>query len=270
LPIVHPIEHLRYVARASGAPQDALVTEAASALGGFAGDPTALVTACRRMVSRQLTSGAMWWLCSRMLCAVDPRAEARAAVDEINDDATWRHLATEFPPDSTITVLGWQPTVAQALRHRGDVEVLVVDVLGEGSAFVRHLTQRDIEAVEVPVSGLGAAIAGSDVVVCEASAVGPADLVAVSGTRAAVAVGRMSEVPVWMVAGVGRVLPARVWDALASRLDLGDEPWDADDEVLPVDWAGTVVGPAGFGTPSDLPRRADCPVAPELFRADIT
>src|SRR5215212_5910505 len=68
---VHPIERLRYVARASGVDQALLVRETASALGAFGSDPAGLVTACRRIVSRHPTAGALWWLCGRVLTAGD-------------------------------------------------------------------------------------------------------------------------------------------------------------------------------------------------------
>ena len=50
---MHPIERLRYVARASGVPQAILVRETAGALLSFSSEPHELVTACRRMISRQ-------------------------------------------------------------------------------------------------------------------------------------------------------------------------------------------------------------------------
>ncbi len=68
---MHPIERLRYVARSSGAPQAVLVRETAAALGGLGFDPAGLVTACRRVLDRHPTSGPLWWLCSRVLTAVD-------------------------------------------------------------------------------------------------------------------------------------------------------------------------------------------------------
>jgi len=267
---VHPIERLRYVARSSGAPQDLLVSETAGALLSFADDPSALVTACRRIVSRQLTSGALWWLCSRILCAPDPAAEARTAIEEIDSDPTARHLAAALPDDATITVLGWQQLVASALARRGDVSVLVVDTLDEAASFVRYLESRDVDATEVPLSGLGAAVAASDLVVCEASAVGSSSFLAVAGARAAASVARTAGLPVWLVAGVGRLLPARVWEALESRLDLADDPWDADDEVVPLALVDSAVARTGLVAPDSLQRLVDCPIAPELFKPDVT
>jgi len=100
----------------------------------------------------------------------------------------------------------------------------------------------------------------------EASAVGPAGFVGIAGSRAAAAVAHHARVPVWLVAGVGRLLPGRMWDALTVRLDEAAEPWDAPDEVVPLDLVDLVVGPGGPEPPTDALRRTDCPVAPELFR----
>lgn len=236
----------------------------------FRDDPSGLVTACRRIVSRQLTSGAIWWLCSRILCSPDPWAEAQLAVDEIEADTTPRRLAAALPDDCSAVVLGWQSTVAAALARRGDIEVLVIDTLGEAMSFVRHLESRDVSGIEVPLSGLGAAAAAGDVVVLEASAVGPNDFIGVAGSRAAAAVARDAGVPVWLAAGVGRILPGRVWDALMSRLDLDDEPWDAEDEVVSLGLIDWVAGPSGLELPADTAARTDCPIAPELFKPDIT
>lgn len=268
--MVHPIERLRYVARSSGAPADLLVRETATALAAFRGDEAGLVTACRRVVSRQLASAPLWWLCSRMLCAPDPQAEGRAAVIEIEDDPTPRRLAAVIPDDATVAVLGWQPVAADGIARRGDLEVLVIDVAGEGPSFVRHLEGRDVDAVDVPLDGLGAAAATSDLVLVEAEAVGPDGFLAVAGSRAAAAVARHAGIPVWLVAGVGRVLPARVWEALCSRLDPETDPWDRDVEIVPTDLVTGVVGPRGLETYAETISRTDCPIAPELFRPEIT
>ena len=61
---VHPIEHLRYVARAQGADSASLVEETAMALGSLRFDPAGLVVACRRIVERHPFNGPLWWLCS--------------------------------------------------------------------------------------------------------------------------------------------------------------------------------------------------------------
>jgi len=54
--------------------------------------------------------------------------------------------------------------------------------------------------------------------------------------------------------------------ALVRRLDEACDPWEGDDEVVPLAMVNQIVGPEG---PEDLERalrRLDCPVTPELFR----
>lgn len=261
---MHPIERLRYVARASGAPHALLVRETAAALGSFGSDPSGLITACRRVVARQPSSGPVWWLAARVLTAPDPLREAWAAVEEMDADRTARELSYALPDDATVCLLGWPDTVAEALIRRGDLVALVVDALGEGSGLVRRLILSDIDAVDVPSIGLGAAAADADLVLLEASAIGPDAFLGVAGSRAAAATARQAGVPVWLVGGAGRLLPRRMWDALVSRVEV-DDPWDADDEVVPLELVDQVAGPQGPEPVADALARTDCPIAPELF-----
>ncbi|HKA05300.1 MAG TPA: hypothetical protein VKD67_13265, partial [Acidimicrobiales bacterium] len=136
---MHPIERLRYVARSSGASQALLVRETAAALSGLGFDPAGLVTACRRIVDRHVTSAPLWWLCARVLTATDPLAEAYRAADEIAADPTAAALADVLPSDAMVCVLGWPDIVGDVLVRRGDLDVLVVDALGEGSGLARRL-----------------------------------------------------------------------------------------------------------------------------------
>jgi hypothetical protein len=265
---VHPIERLRYVARASGAPQRVLVQETAMALASFASDPAGLVTACRRIVSRQPSSGPLLWLAARVLTAGDPGSEIWVAAGEMQADPTAAELAHALPPDATITLLGWPDEIAEALPRRGDIEVLAVDTRGEASGLVARLWRADVEASDIPQAGLGAAVAASDLVLLEAPAIGPSEFLAVSGSRAAAAVARHAGVPVWLVGGVGRLLPQRMWDGLRSRVEPAD-PWDADDEIVPLDLIDRLVGSRGVEPVAEALRRIDCPVAPELFRGDV-
>lgn len=263
---MHPIERLRYVARASGADQVMLVRETAQALAAFGDDPAGLVAACRRIVDRHPTSGPLWWLCARVLTSPDGQQEAWRAVDAIEGDSTASELALALPEESTACAVGWPEIAGEALPRRGDVEVLAVDALGEGSGLVRRLMHAGSDAVDVPTSGLGAAVASSDVLLLEAVALGPTGFVGVSGSLAAATVARHAEVPVWLVAGVGRALPARMWDALTGRqATRAADPWDLDEEVVPLDLVDRVCGPAGLEAPAAALRRTDCPVAPELF-----
>jgi hypothetical protein len=265
---VHPIEHLRYVARASGADPALLVQETASALAGMmAVEPAGLVPACRRLIERHLTVAPVWWLAARVLTAADPVAAARAAGAEIEHDRTAAALAAALPDDITITVIGWPDIAGAALRRRGDVEVLAADGMGEGSILARRLDQAGTRAAVVSDAGVAAAVVVSDLVVIEAAAAGPGGLLAPLGSHAAAAVAASRGIPVWAVAGVGRVLPGRLWDALLERVDQGPaEPWDRPVELVPAGLVSHVVGPTGLAAPDEGLAAATCPVAPELLR----
>lgn len=265
---MHPIERLRYVARASGASQSALVAETARALASFSGDPQGLVTACRRIVSRQPTSGPLVWFAARVLSAGDPGQEIWEAAGAVEADTTARELSFAFPQDSTVVVLGWPEVTSGAIARRGDLEVLVVDSFGEGSALVGQLVRADVDAVDVPLTGLGAAVGEADLVVIEASAIGPTDALALSGSRAAAATARAASVPVWLVGGTGRLLPSRMWDGLVGQLDPAD-PWEREDELVPLELVDRVVGPQGPEPIPDALRRTDCPIVPELFKGGV-
>jgi len=263
--MVHPIERLRYVARASGADHGLLARETAEALASLGFDPPGMVTACRRVIERHPASGPLWTMAARLLCSNDPMGEAWRFCAEMDADRTGDELAHGLPDEAVVCVLGWPEVIGEALVRRGDVEVLVVDALGEGTGLARRLRRADVEAEEVAVAGLGAAVAASDVVLLEASAVSLPGFVAVAGSRAAAAVARHAGVPVWLVAGVGRVLAPPLWQALAARLD-HDAPWDADDEVVPGDLVDVVMGPDGPAGLSATVAARSGPVAPELLR----
>ncbi len=263
---MHPIERLRAIARSSGADPELLVRETASALSALGSDPAGLVTSCRRLLSRNPTSGPMWWLCSRVLTAGDPVAEAWSAADELAADPTADQLARALPEGGTVCVLGWPDQAAEAVISRPDLDVLVVDVDGEGSGLVRVLERADVVATDVAEHGLGAAVVASDVVVVEASMVGPGAALASPGSLAGAAVGSVHDTPVWLLAGSGRRVPGRVWEAAIGNLDLAGDPWDADADVVAARLVDRVCGPGGLESFEQTLVRTDCPVAPELLR----
>ncbi len=252
------------VARAAGEDPGMVAREAAAALAGCADDPRALVMACRRLVDRQAASGPLWWLAARVVASPEPEHEAWRSAEALRDDPTPALVAASLPDDAVLTVLGWPEQVTAALRRRGDAQVLVVDTLGDGSPLVATLDRAGSDAALVPESGVGAAVAASSLVLLDASAVGPGGFLAVAGSRAAAAVAYTEQIPVWVVAGVGRVLPERLWAAMVGAVTAVGAPWDADWEVVPLELATAVVGPDGPQSPADALARADCPDAPEL------
>ncbi|HET9077667.1 MAG TPA: hypothetical protein VFN68_12110 [Acidimicrobiales bacterium] len=265
---MHPIERLRYVARATGADPAVVAREAADALVEMARiQPAGLVPACKRLIDRHVASGPIWWLSARMLRSDDPARAGRESAAEMDSDPTAGHLADVLPDSATVLVVGWPDVAADALRRRGDAELLVVEWASEGEQFARRLRDRGSEVALVPESGAGPAAVVADVVLIEALAAGPAGVAAVPGSMAVAAVAAHQHVPVWAVTGVGRVLPQQLWDALLSRLDeSGLEPWDRAVEVVPADLVSHVVGPQGLVDAADGLQAATCPAAPELFR----
>lgn len=263
---MHPIERLRYVARAGGVDQASLVAEAASSLAALGVDDAGLVTACRRVVQRHPSAGALWTMCARALTSVDGMAAAYRVAEEVNADASPAVLVDALAEEATVLLVGWTDLAPSALPRRGDLEVFVVDADGSAGSLCARLAANDVDAVEVPLAGLGAAAAEVDVVVVDAELAGPTGALAPAGSRAAAAVARSVGAEVWLLAGQARVVPGRVWDAAWSRLRL-DEPWHAELEVVPADLVDRVVRSAGAAEAVTLATDADGPVAPELLTA---
>jgi hypothetical protein len=233
---VHPIERLRYVARAGPVPIAPLVHESAAALAAFADDPGALLTACRRLLDRRPASAPLVWLAARMLTGPDPRSEAWDSVDRFERDPTAAELEFALPADARVLIVGASETTGEALCRRSDLTVLSV----------------------------GAATVDSDIVIIESECIGPSEALAASGSRAAAATAREAGIPVWLVGGVGRHLPARMWEGVLGRVDRG-EPWDREHELVPLRLVDRLVTPRGLRTPEEASRAVDCPIAPELF-----
>lgn len=258
---MHPIERLRHVARADGAPVDDVFRAAAASLAGFSEDPVALVTACRRLIARHPENGPVWWLSARVLAASDPGDEAWRCLDTWVADPTPGELGHALPDSATVVVVGCPDRFLPAFGSRGDLTVVVADVEGDGYGFVRRLDALDVRADTVDVARLGAAVAAADVAVIDTRAVGTDGAVAAPGSWPVAAVAQTSGVPVWAVAGAGRVLPPAVWTALGDRL----EPAIAVDRVA-AGLVDRVVGPAGPETWADALLRADVPDVAELRR----
>lgn len=208
----------------------------------------------------------MLWMASLVLTATDPLAAAKHAASLLDNDPTADDLAHAIEDDATICVLGWPDVVSAALARRGDLEVLAVDVFGEGTGLARRLRNADAVASVVPVEGMAAAVSHSDLVVLEAPAIGPSHCIAVAGSWPAAAVAQSAGVEVWLAGGVGRVLPRLQWDALAARASAGGyEPWTGNEEFVPLSLVDVIVGPGGPAPVHEALSRADCPLAAELL-----
>ena len=260
------MEHLRYVARAGDLSQDVLVRETASALGALASDPVELVTVCRRIVDRYPVAGALWSMAAHVCASAQPHRAAQQFASEMRSDLTASHAADALPGGAKVCLLGWPDIAADGLTRRSDIEVRIIDAYGEGAGLARRLTGDGCDVTDVPLTGLAAACSSADVILLEAAAAGPEAVIAAGGSHAAAAIGYVSSIEVWCVVGWGRALPQQFFEAAAASL--ADEPWECDEEVVPLGLCSHIVGPDGV-EPAASWRRADCPLAAELLRPPI-
>jgi hypothetical protein len=282
---MHPIERLRWVARSPEGDASLVAAEAADALAGFADDPAGLVIASRRLIERRPALAPLWWLASRVLCSLEPAFEAMDAAADLERDRTPVAVAGDLP-GGTIAIVGWPDQASAALRMRGRMggaeagadRVVVVPSGASSDRTVRstHAPWREqgddawrcvdwlqshgvdarlLRAGEVAAAGRRCVLA-----LLEATAVGPDSFLATAGSAALATAAREAQRPVWLVAGVGRVLPGALYDALVRRV--GDDPAF---EVVPLDAVDDIAGPAGPVPKAQL-ARPSVPVAAELLR----
>jgi hypothetical protein len=234
---VHPIERLRAVARARDVDQTLLASEAATALGSLAFDPMGLLTSCRRLIDRHPGAGALWWSCARLVAADDARAEAQAITRDLEDDPARIDLCLELPEGGAVGVVsdaaGGSDLAYELAGTRDDLDVID----GDDPADLRwdRATPDDGRPV-------------APILVIETGAAGPDRFLAAPGTEDAICRARDADGAVWLVVGVGRRLPAPMFDAVAARAPRG--------ELVSTDQVDRVIEP----------RSMPCPCPPELLR----
>jgi len=255
-----PFERLRALARYAGDDTD-LVLEAADCLGDFGPDPTQLVTVCRRLLAHHPSCGPLWWLCARVVAAPDPAAAARDASDRLTRDRTASRLASvlPFPHDDPIAVLGWPEVAGAALAERPDLDVVVVRTAG-ATRRLRARPSSDEVRVRVVDETEVIAAAPSHLLI-EVHATSPTTALVPAG--AADLLWSVGSAELWLVAGVGRLLPERLFEVARAEVERADDPVA---ETLALARARRVAGPGGLDAPDRFAARLDCPVAPELLR----
>lgn len=264
---MHPIEHLRYVARARGTEPAYLAREAATALASLRADHANLVVASRRIVERHPEVAQLWWLCARLLVAADPTAEAWELADRLDDDAAAAELVAALPAAATVVTIGNPVVTATALARRTDLTVWCADSEFGASDLLRYLDRYEIDAEPISTEALGRAVTAADGVLIEASAVSPDRLLAPVGSQVVAAVARSAGTPVWLLVPTGTRLPGQYLDEIARRT-LSDD-WSGRIDEVPADLVDTVVNEVGTAPMSAVAVRPDCPFAPELLRPGL-
>lgn len=255
---MHPIEHLRHLARVDSSEAAGLVAETATALGSLRNDPATLVVACRRILERHASVGPMWWLCSHLLLAADPGDRSWELADEVASDATPGHLAARLAPDSHVLTGGIDLTLIEAVADRGDVTVACL-ALGDAVRLVRRAARFGVPIEPLDTSELSDAAARCDAAVISLRAGSPAGLLVARDAALVARTAAAAGTPVWLVAPTGTCLPDRYVTAI------GEAGASALSELEP-SLIAAVIGPAGFETDVTAAVRPTAPMAPELLR----
>lgn len=259
-PAVHPMERLRALARVSDAPVIPLVREASRALSAVADDRAALLTACRRLLEHWFGCAPLVWLAARMLSSSDPRAAARGAVEALQDDATGLELQAALPEGVRVVMSRCGDITGPVLAARGETAVFEADLVELPAALVAALP------AALPSDGPSRPSDETNLVVFESNCIGPGKALLPAGSRAEAGAWRAEGCEVWLVGGVGRFLPAAIWDSLVSRVaEAGGR--GAGMEIMALDgYVDRLVTPAGLLAPDMAGQVADCPVVSELLR----
>src|SRR6185436_20835359 len=243
---VTPAERLRAVTRRH-VDEDRLAAEAADALAGFAHEPASLVVACRRVLAHHRTFAPLWWVCARILAAADPGLGAHEAVRMLESDRTADRLGATLPlleEDQVVAVVGWPEAVDLALLERLDVAAVALRVEGAdpAPALRRRVSDRGVRIVDPWDPTL------TEVVrfLVQASAIGPQQCLVLAGTADALDTLGNAVREVWVIGGVGRILPGRLYDVMRRETfgthDFDDEPAV---EELSLERVDCIAGPRG-------------------------
>jgi len=106
-------------------------------------------------------------------------------------------------------------------------------------------------------------VASADIVLVNADACGGGQMVVDADVLGLLEAARVVEVPVWVQAGVGRILPPRLFAALERKLEAAPEAHAG--VVVELTGVARLVGPHGAQTPAVALGRVDCPEPPELL-----
>lgn len=266
---VHPIEHLRYVARSGGLGGHALVRETMYALASLGADHADLLISCRRILGRHPTAGPLWAACARLVTAAEP---ARLAWDLVDGDPVdVEALGRYVPADAALLPPAeWadEAIVAAALARARSVDderlddllddptiVLVDDGTGSAERVRRTFSRRSVQVVVVDPTELDGAP-----IVIEPALVAVGTIIAASTVAATVA--HAVDSPIWVAVADDDVLPAAVGaEALARVAD--DPGWAGIDPDL----VAGIISESGSRLVDELV--SVVPVAPELLRPPI-
>ncbi|HXY42660.1 MAG TPA: hypothetical protein VEH29_00590 [Acidimicrobiales bacterium] len=281
---MHPIERLRWIARAEDEPAASLASEAAWTLGELAQqEPTALLTACRRLLDRHPACGPLWWVSARLAAADDPLEAGRQSAAELCTDHTSDRIARALRSSFTASdVVVLTDPVELSLPAFESSQPYALRVIGSSSAWRRSMRALSAAAGS-ELSGWSPgeeheALEGAAVLLVEALAAaaaaeaagasaggrvaGRGGVLVSTGTAVTVKTARNMGIPAWAVIGVGRALPERLFDAAAERA--GERA-----DLLGLDDFSLAIGPDLTAGAAEVAAQVTCPPGPELLHRSI-
>lgn len=264
---MHPIERLRYVARATHVPPAILARETALALADFVGDDAGLLIACRRILDRQPTSGPLVWLAAHILGAPNQRQALWNAVEELEEDQTISALAYSLPDNPVVASVGWSEAFSDLARKRGDLAIVLIDTDGSAEYQVDRLIDNGHVVTVVDAEASAQALFEANHVIVNFDALGPDHGLAPMGCFPLVTAASHLQIPVWGLAGTGAALGERMYGGLVRRWNEASAAprYERAREEVPVSLIDKVVTTKGLGSASDAVHQGGCPIVPELF-----
>ncbi len=265
---MHPIERLRWIARADDEPAASLASEAAWTLAELAEqEPTALLTASRRLLDRHPACGPLWWVSALLAGSDDPTEAGRRAAAELCSDPTADRLGRALRGSFTAgDVLVLTPPVELVLGALESARPYEVRLVSEGVRLHRALRSLAV-ATSCEVMGFTygeerAALGGAGALVVEVTAAGGDAALVEKGAGGLLRAARQLGIPTWAIVGVGRNLPGNLFEAAAERSS------EATDRV-PLEEFDLAIGPEATGDAVAVVAQVTCPAGPELLRRPI-
>ncbi|CAB4612448.1 unannotated protein [freshwater metagenome] len=267
---MHPIEHLRYVARAHGADPLEVALGAADALSGIAHDPAGALVAARRLVEHHPTNAPLWSVCAHAVTSMEPYRDVDDLARKIANDPTATQLVDALDGANTICMVGWSGHLVDALARRGDIHALVIDSSGDGQDALRYLSRHDVSCELVAPEGVAAAAQFADATILSALAIGNDSVLCSGGSMALAAVAYCVEQPVWMIASEATRLPVGLYTAMVAGVNDRPDPWASGFDIVPHALVSSVFAPGiSAGQAGALATMKACPNADELLRRSV-
>lgn len=236
---------------------------------------------CRRLMEFHPEMGPLWWLCARMVSAIDPAAEAQACVAELEDDATPSVLAEALSTRTDQRQITLIPPAELAVAGLNAVDPPLADInlLVPNGSFVPFLGDfSDSLASRAKVGD----VEDGGLVLVEAVAAAPPGVL-VRNVRGAGSVRDLVDllreewgVAVWAVAGRGRVfgvdlfleMSHRSLEPNRSRLSRSRDPEGDLVSFISVRDLERVIRPTGACDPKEGLSLSDC-LTPEELKAHV-